>query len=115
MQRRSVTVQYASYSVHKFRLPGIRTLTSAIPVQRGSNQFIQQASCDLATKISSIMKNNVEHGKKQIPEHGQYYCTINRGGGGGGGGLITTSMLHSHKYIHTQIIKTYTKWYLQDL
>ena len=64
MHRRSVTVQYASYAVQKFRLPGIPTLTSAIPVQR-SNQFSFSKPTGSWQKNIEHNENNVEHGKKK--------------------------------------------------
>ena len=43
-------MQLRKESLKKFRLAGIRTLTSAIPVQR-SNQLSYQANWELAIKL----------------------------------------------------------------
>ena len=43
-------MQLRKESLKKIRLAGIRTLTSAIPVQR-SNQFSYQANCELVIKL----------------------------------------------------------------
>ena len=52
-------MQLRKESLKKIRLAGIRTLTSAIPVQR-SNQLSEQANWELVIKLVRIIPGKVE-------------------------------------------------------